>query len=392
MLKPANSTFIAIGVRQGDAFFLQRQGTTALIDGGRSRVGFAGRFRGATGLHAVDILVCTHNDADHALGVLGFLDALTCKEVWLPGSWTDRLEDLLVNQSEFFRELANNVGSADLSAEMRPPLLEALGEQYSNPESRQDGKVGLESLLDALGESFEKAEATPELFWPYSLPWPVIDLWFAPYLWESAQGDQRRFQLLLEVVSAASRIKEISLAAYHLGARIRWFEHHRSANNGGMEGFLLPVNAREIVSFPQRRWSALQYLALTVANRESLVFQSPLNAYEAPVLLTADSDLSFPQPIDWKDGMIITAPHHGSEANSGAYKRFDRDTRGGVRATWVRSDGRFKTRPGNSYLRVKGDRFCTLCRGSSSPRQDVRLSAASVQWQPVSTTIRCSCV
>lgn len=389
MLKPPNSTFIAIGVRQGDAFFLQRQDTTVLIDGGRSRVNFADQFRRATVRNAVDILVCTHNDADHALGVLGFLDALTCKEVWLPGSWTDRLEDLLLNQSEFFRELVNNVGSADLSGEMRPPLLETLGDQFSNPESRQHGKVEPESSLDALGEAFEKAEAAPELFWPCS-PWPAIDLWFAPYLWENAQGDQGRFQLLVEAVSAASRIKEISMAAYHSGARTRWFEHHRSANNGGVEGFLLPVNAREIVSFPRRRWSALQYLALTVANKESLVFQSPLNTSGAPVLLTADSDLSFHQPIAWKDGMIITAPHHGSEANSRAYERFDRDTKGSVRAIWVRSDGRFRTRPGNSYLRVKGDRFCTLCRGSSSPRQDVRLSATSVQWQPVST-IPCSC-
>ena len=129
VVKRANSTFIAIGVGQGDAFFFQRGDLTALIDGGRARDGFAERFRRVTKRNALDILVCTHNDADHALGVLGVLQSgFACKEVWLPGSWTDRLEDLLLNQSDFFRQLIDGVGKTDVGGEILPPFLETLGE------------------------------------------------------------------------------------------------------------------------------------------------------------------------------------------------------------------------------------------------------------------------
>jgi len=100
----------------------------------------------------------------------------------------------------------------------------------------------------------------------------------------------------------------------------------------------------------RRRWTALQYLALTRANKQSLVFISPSNEKEPAALFTADSDLNFSQPIPWSNGMIITAPHHGSENNANAYAQFIKGTSRNLYAVWVRSDGRFKTRPGNSNL------------------------------------------
>lgn len=103
--------FIAIGVAQGDAFFLECPDViTALIDGGRSVGGFPSQFQRATKRDRVDVLVCTHNDADHANGIIGFLQAgLGCTEVWLPASWTDRLEDLFLRPGDFTGELVENV-------------------------------------------------------------------------------------------------------------------------------------------------------------------------------------------------------------------------------------------------------------------------------------------
>jgi beta-lactamase superfamily II metal-dependent hydrolase len=58
----------------------------------------------------VDIVVCTHNDADHANGILGFLEAgLRCKEVWLPGRWLSTLPDVLKPFAGVFDELVNDV-------------------------------------------------------------------------------------------------------------------------------------------------------------------------------------------------------------------------------------------------------------------------------------------
>ena len=65
--------FISIGVRQGDAFYLERGGKKLLVDGGRSRRGFAEQFERTVGATSVDVLVCTHADADHVNGLIGFL-------------------------------------------------------------------------------------------------------------------------------------------------------------------------------------------------------------------------------------------------------------------------------------------------------------------------------
>ena len=62
-------------------------------------------------------MVCTHNDADHAQGILGFLrSSLTCKEVWLPGSWTTRLTDLLLHPDEFIFTLYNDIASLETTS------------------------------------------------------------------------------------------------------------------------------------------------------------------------------------------------------------------------------------------------------------------------------------
>ena len=86
--------FVAINVGTGDAFFLERGGFASLIDGGLAQ-GFPRLFSCATGRHDVDVLVCTHNDADHANGVLEFLNAGFCaRECWLPASWLEALKRL----------------------------------------------------------------------------------------------------------------------------------------------------------------------------------------------------------------------------------------------------------------------------------------------------------
>ena len=102
--------FVALPVGQGDAFFLRRAEFTALIDGGKSRYSFSELFGKTLGLGHVNVLVCTHNDDDHAKGIIGFLEgALACDEVWLPDLWGDRLTDLLNIPAEFVEELAEDV-------------------------------------------------------------------------------------------------------------------------------------------------------------------------------------------------------------------------------------------------------------------------------------------
>jgi len=199
----------------------------------------------------------------------------------------------------------------------------------------------------------------------------------------------QHFSLLTEALNAAERVRQIAVAAHHAGARIRWFEYDRSVQSGGIDGFLIPANSRELLRLRRRSITALAYLSLTVANRESLVFLSPRQRDVPAVLFTSDSALDFSQTIPWHNRMVVTAPHHGAESNKGAYERFMREARPGTDAIWIRSDGRFATRPGPSYLALRGRRYCTLCRNSAHGKQDVILSVVRADWASRSRPCHC---
>jgi hypothetical protein len=384
--------FIGIGVAQGDAFFLETEdGFTALVDGGRSVTGFPSEFQRATNRNSVDVLVCTHNDADHANGIIGFLRAgLGCNEVWLPASWTDRLEDLFLRRGHFIDELVENIRKFGEGNERNlrgeGTLLEQLDFNFNEEGPSNDRAETIETDL-LIEHALERDIEEPgEQDWPYPFPWHPR--WENRWLREWWPGD-RQFRLFLESFEAEERIRQIALLAYHRGCRIRWFEFADSSASGGIQGKLIPVNAREVLRVRRLKWSALMYLFLTTTNRQSLVFCSP-PCNGAGILFTADSDLRFSNSVAWHNGMIITAPHHGSEANAEAYVRFQREMPRASSSIWVRSDGRFGSRPGQSYLNLKASRFCTICRGSQQPKQDLQFTSSNQQWQPVGTR-GCSC-
>jgi beta-lactamase superfamily II metal-dependent hydrolase len=109
------SKFIALPVGQGDAFYLERQGMKVLVDGGRSKSAISGLISDVAKSSHLDVVICTHNDADHADGIIGLLENWPgiIKEVWLPGSWTFRMKDLFVNPTNFLNELIDNIDKED---------------------------------------------------------------------------------------------------------------------------------------------------------------------------------------------------------------------------------------------------------------------------------------
>ncbi len=256
-------------------------------------------------------------------------------------------------------------------------------------ERRSDERISAASLSDV----FEEASAQEGWNGMSGMALTGWPFWLAPpwYYWHGTRtGNRRKFLLLVDAISAAVRIREIALAVYHAGANIRWFDFSGTRQAGGISEFLVPVNAEEVFQvWVNNVSSLLEWLTLTKVNHESLAFVSPPLDGEPGVLFTADSDLRCGGHILWTDGMIVTAPHHGAEANAHVYRRFRNEAKPGSRAIWVRSDGRFKARPGRSYLTMKR-RFCTLCRQSHVQRQDVRFVARSGKWKPVVTS-KCSC-
>lgn len=172
-------------------------------------------------------------------------------------------------------------------------------------------------------------------------------------------------------INMADRVARIARRAIQKGCHIRFFEYNLHQSLGGALGILEPVNSQEISKFPTfANADILDYLALTIDNKQSLVFYSPESQGEGAVLFCADSDLSgvslnLPRP---SNNILITSPHHGSESNKQAYQIINEWLGDKAKAIWVRSDSRSKSRPGQIYKQQK-NRYCTRCRTSWQARE-----------------------
>jgi len=378
--------FIAIGVKQGDAFFMEKGDRRLLVDGGKSRLCFPRQFVRVTGRKRVHVLVCTHNDSDHACGLLGFLrkKGLFADEVWLPASWMDRLKDLICKPEDFLRELTADIG--ELSDNF-VSYLSRLGDRCAIAETEKKDsvtEVKAKDLLELVGQT-NALESVLQVF--YRSLQHFYDL----------KPLNKRLKLMVEAASASYLIRQIFLAAYRSGSLIRWFDYVGNNNqinaSGGIRDLLVPVNAVEVGQIRRPKRSALEYIALTRSNKQSLVFASPKDEFSSGVLFTADSDLSFSQAVPWDDQMIITSPHHGSESNRYAYIRFSQETAREKDVVWVRSDGNFMRRPGRSYLAISGRKYCTRCRNCELRKQNVKMTFSKLNrvWKPIKTR-KCRCV
>lgn len=153
----------------------------------------------------------------------------------------------------------------------------------------------------------------------------------------------------------------------------------------------MPVNSEEIFNKISSKINALYFIALTTSNKESLVFLAPNEKYPS-ILFAADSDLGFKQSINWSNGMLITAPHHGSKNNKAAYTRFQNETINDINdVIWVRSDMKSKKNPGPSY-KQQPKRYCTICNPypSNIPKQNLVFTINRSNWYPVNTN-SCKC-
>lgn len=250
------------------------------------------------------------------------------------------------------------------------------------------GKDGWPESYIQILEHAEPWEGSPWAQWWSRNDWPF----YRPihYLKLRSAGKQ----LLWSAIDAASRIRTIATEAFHRGIPVRWFEFNPANPVGGVAA-LEPVNAKAIARVRPRVGKLFYRLALTVSNRESLVFWSPPADDHPGVLFTADSDLANVSLPSNLHGALVTAPHHGSEANANAYTAVATTANNTYRSmTWIRSDGRYKSRPGKAYLELPSRRLCTLCRPSprnTNTKQLVYLFSRGGSWTRHRSTRICSC-
>jgi|TARA_B110000211_G_scaffold192920_1_gene220415 beta-lactamase superfamily II metal-dependent hydrolase len=375
--------FISISVNQGDAFYLEREERKILVDGGKSRNGFPQQFLRTTNSESIDILVCTHADADHINGLLGLLDqGFSIAEVWLPGAWTSRLEDLINRPDKFIFEAGIEIMEKDHGDESN---LEEIDES-TNPDCIENVTPDEPCIeISKIYSAIETQEKNNE--WKYRFS-------FEPLFYHQIHkmlGRDRDRDIYIDAIKTAEKIREMAILAYHSGAKIRWFEFGQKPTKNCGEKYLRPINSRETFQISKRK-SALEYLSLSKANKESLVFHSPTENGRANVLFSADSDLAFNSNLQ-KVGAdsIITAPHHGSEHNKNAYQELTNNNVITNESILIRSDGKYKSRPGNSYLQSVAKRACTLCRPYITPKQNVIFESNGKGWLASKDLNWCKC-
>lgn len=384
---------MALPVGQGDAFYLERNGKSILVDGGKGRKNFSTLFTKHTKKDSVDILACTHNDADHANGVLGFLESgLECGEVWLPKFWLDVLPAILKPFHEFLPPIAKEInGISDMFfANEQQNTLEQLSlEKYTIDSGNELNLQGEPEQIEKDGWTKSTASILEEAGeWRYELYNHEFHLLFYHRLLKSPE----KLNLLSSAIEAADRIRNIALAAYGSGIPVRWFEFSSGKISSIGTNILEPLNAKEVTYLRPSNQSILKALALTVANKESLVFWAPKRGDLPGVLFTADSDLEntyLPNESDFQNA-LVTSPHHGSESNYTAYCKVN--TAAGENSntiTWIRSDCKSRKRPGATF-RQQTRRYCTLCNYSTHQKQTIKLTLSGGAWIP-NCCIKCSC-
>lgn len=327
-------TLTALPVNVGDSFILRNEDKIILVDGGMNKQHIVQLLQQEQiPKNHIDLLVCTHYDADHINGIIGILQSnrFTFKELWLP----EILGSIGYTLSKKTRELFKN----EIHFELENSECESIFK------FQEDNEIQLDSQEN---NSFENIDTKVlDDFADYPRFW-----YFEPF-WYYHDSDMNH-KMMLTLKSTTSLISN----ALHSGAYIRWFKY--SGYTHKSYGFnLYSENAiqTDITLYDsQLFFLALYHLSLSPINKYSLVYMYQKD--DMPnVLFSADSDLHFyPQQVALKDNSIVTAPHHGSSANNSAYQKIS-----GNNLIFVRSDRSQQTRPGRGYL-SQTYRYCTICR------------------------------
>ncbi len=418
---------------KGEAFLLRRVGYTVLVDSGYgAKPLIAAISKLNEPIQHVDIAVCTHADNDHAGGFTTLLDKgrLTVGEFWLPGSWSEWVPRLLLQpeaalvtvvddlrrmsrefpqafEGEGPRSLANVLKSAAArelpgpnearAQELRrtaarelPPERRELPEQRRRILGERGNDLPRPVLArpeesEQLGRLRELREEIAEA--SHDMPRRILNAKASVRRIARSRGLNSQWQSYwLTLIDTAARIRKIAEQAIKHDVPIRWFDYSCFATSGGASGgidpLLTPINAVELIEPPPLTVSFWAFLS--VVNQESLVFVSSTRG-GADVLFSADSPLGsganfeksfFEDHRFCRHGLVVTAPHHGSQSNAIAYGHMERAS---CRpALFVRSGGK-STHPGRTFRELPpAQRVCVHCpyRGYKHRQAEILLSAS----------------
>ncbi len=375
-----STKFTALEIGSGDAFLLEESENEwkCLFDAGGSKGTIVSLLRKKK-IASINLAICSHNDIDHANGFIGLLRSnIQIDEIWLPGTWASVLK--------YVKD--NGIGPevADFLAEV---VYEYYGKATNGSSPLIDNDVPQAEIYNDRdlfdSESEETIDNFDDSLYFFS---ELIDLdfyktelhHFLYHYWRHCkQGIGIKY---LSLVVAIDRIIKIAGLAYQKGCKIRWFNPVNSCTRNSVDHGFVALNSNEMfcVKKPKNALNFAILCSLTVENKNSLVFEYLKD--EIPILrFSADSDCTC-QSRPYVEDIIVTAPHHGSEANDVVYNNLK-----GNNIIWVRSDRKTRKRPCSVFKRLT-NKYCLTCLNNF--KEEICFEYSNKQWIIIKGNI-CNC-
>lgn len=356
--------FKALPVGRGDSFLLTKGEFVMLVDGGESQIKIASMVKKSLSGSHIDIVICTHYDSDHLVGLIGLMKSgIFINEVWLPDIYGDIALTLgsgvfdWIDLYKYINENDNLSGRNIIKlAEVCQKKNETIDENFINQEIEQNTY----EQIDFKGLS---TFILPDKYhYLYNLNFQLL-------------GDNVFFRKLSFTIS---KISELITECYRNGSNIRWFKYSEKEKKNKINSLysIFALNSYEATIRPYTTAKSLldAIYYLTKSNKESLVYLFDESDFPN-VLFTADSDLAFIKKNSYKlnDKSIVTAPHHGAFSNKDVYKIVK-----GNDLIYVRSDCSQTSRPCKDYTQLKR-KYCTICRNYGN-KDEVSLEYKKNNW------------
>ena len=379
-------TFTALPVPEGDAFLLEDGDRKYLFDSGGNQDRITKLLK-AKNIDKIDVAICSHNDSDHSHGFIGLLkmqrNPIVIDEIWLPELWCAIVTYAITNRN---------------NKELWSAINKSLLDNYEDENSEKWNDYDINKLFD---EEFKYSLQNQNLLSNIT----EIDLSY-----QKNNPQPCAFIMFLRTCSTKSVVDKlnniiriVSLALQN-GCKILWFRntkychlvhnHHGFIPNfygfvplNSMPAFITCSGINYIFWYPlpiiKLPTTFIHATALSAVNHFSLVFEYHRIKEKPVVRFSADSDCDFQTYNPYKDNIIITAAHHGSDTNHAVFKGIK-----GCDITWVRTYHRKVIFCFSEFLK-RSNRYCIKCP-SKVRLNEIKFEYKSGKWQPKSG-ILCKC-
>lgn len=387
-------TFTAFDVIEGDAFLLEKDEKKILVDGGKdSRNNFVEKFS-RTRIEQLDLIVCTHADADHTEGIINLLRSsvkLTCKEIWIPAKWQRYIDRIKDDRMKFILDLTQEIQS-DSNVKSHVELVENIERTFESKTKDKlfEDSATIKGNFDSIAycreikECMDYVETSPKQFETYLLSqlepvkiikglnnMSIIDGKLVLHLHDTYELTDSQFDDFRAALEKYGKLEALLDEVIKKKIKISWLELVEDPMTKEYfdaydeQGLLTPLCHRKVATYTRKGLSEslLEMLPKHDPNKTSLVLASKETKKNPLIIFSSDSDFEKIEFVPSAENMLITVAHHGSESNKEAINKCI-NTSNGKNPIFIRGDS-YRIRMSKAFIksvRSLGKTYCTRCR------------------------------